>query len=277
MNLKFIVLGAVCASDVYAKRQPGGGNGLSNGSKGNGGQKPSWSGPKGNGGQRPAGQQQQGNGQKPPRGEKKEFEWTEDNWNQLKLDHPGVDWDGIEAAYGTGYEPFDNFADLPWEDYFPEKANKPAKGEKKDFEWTDDKWEQLKAENPDVDWDSLEAEFGTGPNPLDNWDDLDWSDYFPEKADGPKGGKSPGNKSPGNKGQGGKGQGGKGQGSGPGQECVIPVMHVHSKKVTESKPTWELRLSYRGKSGGVATTRTPMIEIAAYLGNEVKMETKLRD
>ena len=70
MNLKFIVLGAVCASDVYAKRQPGGGNGLSNGSKGNGGQKPSWSGPKGNGAQRPAGQQQQGNGQKPPRGEK---------------------------------------------------------------------------------------------------------------------------------------------------------------------------------------------------------------
>ena len=49
------------------------------------------------------------------------------------------------------------------------------------------------------------------------------------------------------------------------QECLIPALHIQSKKpVDESGQSWELRISYRGKSSGMVTTRRPMIEIAAF-------------
>jgi hypothetical protein len=49
------------------------------------------------------------------------------------------------------------------------------------------------------------------------------------------------------------------------QECVIPSLHIRSDHAEPlAKPSWELRLGYRGKSTGIATTRRPMIEIAAF-------------
>ena len=49
------------------------------------------------------------------------------------------------------------------------------------------------------------------------------------------------------------------------QECLIPALHVRSKRpVDEQEQSWELRVSYRGKSSGRVTTRRPMIEIAAF-------------
>lgn len=48
------------------------------------------------------------------------------------------------------------------------------------------------------------------------------------------------------------------------QECVIPALHIRSRKTEETKPAWELQLRYRGKSTGKVTTRRPMIEIAAF-------------
>jgi hypothetical protein len=49
------------------------------------------------------------------------------------------------------------------------------------------------------------------------------------------------------------------------QECVIPALHIRSDAAEPgAEPSWELRLAYRGKTSGVATTRRPMIEIAAF-------------
>lgn len=49
------------------------------------------------------------------------------------------------------------------------------------------------------------------------------------------------------------------------QECLIPALHVRSGPATvRAERSWELRLGYRGRSSGLATTRRPMIEIAAF-------------
>lgn len=57
------------------------------------------------------------------------------------------------------------------------------------------------------------------------------------------------------------------------QECVLPALHVRSRKSDElGRPTWDLQLGYRGKTTGVATTRRPMIEVAAFSDHIFKQD-----
>lgn len=57
------------------------------------------------------------------------------------------------------------------------------------------------------------------------------------------------------------------------QECVLPALRIRTRKSDElGRPSWDLQLGYRGRAAGVATTRRPMIEIAAFSDHIFKQD-----
>lgn len=57
------------------------------------------------------------------------------------------------------------------------------------------------------------------------------------------------------------------------QECVLPALRIRTRKSDElGRPAWDLQLGYRGKSAGIATTRRPMVEIAAFSDHIFKQD-----